>query len=156
MNKNSTRVCIHVNAPPEVVYRALLDSRAIARWKVPNGMTCHVHQFDAREGGSFRISLTYNSPTDSGKTAHTDTYHGHFVKLVTDKQVVEEDEFETTDPAMRGKMTGTITLSDADGGTDVVGVHHGLPPGVSGDDNETGWRMALAKLAALCEARNKK
>jgi hypothetical protein len=27
-----------------------------------------------------------------------------------------------------------------------------LPPGLSPADNETGWRMALAKLAALVES----
>jgi hypothetical protein len=43
-------------------------------------------------------------------------------------------------------------LADADGGTDVLGVHDNLPPGVSPADNETGWRMALDKLAALVEA----
>jgi hypothetical protein len=37
------------------------------------------------------------------------------------------------------------------GGTDVVGVHDGLPRGVSIADNETGWRMALARLATLVE-----
>jgi hypothetical protein len=30
-------------------------------------------------------------------------------------------------------------------------VHDGLPPGVPVADNETGWRMALEKLAALVE-----
>jgi uncharacterized protein YndB with AHSA1/START domain len=156
MRTNSTRVSIHVNAPRAVVYRALLDARAVVKWKVPTGMTCQVHEFDAREGGSFRISLTYNEPTGAGKTtAHTDTYHGHFVKLVPNEQVVEVDEFETADSAMRGKMTVTITLTDVDGGTDVLGVHDGLPPGVSTADNEAGWRMALAKLAALCEAENR-
>jgi Activator of Hsp90 ATPase homolog 1-like protein len=49
-------------------------------------------------------------------------------------------------------MTITITLTDADGGTDLLAVHSGLPPGLSPADNETGWRMALAKLAALVEA----
>ena len=49
-------------------------------------------------------------------------------------------------------MISTITLSDAaDGGTDVAGVHEGLPPGVAIADKEMGWRMALAKLAALAE-----
>jgi uncharacterized protein YndB with AHSA1/START domain len=56
---NSTRIRCHINAGRASVYRALLDARAIAKWKVPDGMTCHVHAFDAREGGSFRISLTY-------------------------------------------------------------------------------------------------
>jgi hypothetical protein len=74
------------------------------------------------------------------------------VKLVPNEQVVEVDEFETEDPALRGEMTITITLADADGGTDVFAVHEALPPGLSTADNETGWRMALAKLAALVEA----
>lgn len=150
----STQIRRHINAPRPIVYRALLDARAIAKWKVPDGMTCQVLQFDAREGGSIRVSLTYDEPSGTGKTtSHTDTYHGQFVKLVSDEQVVEVDEFETTDPALRGKMTITITLADADGGTDLVAVHEGLPRGVNPADNETGWQMALAKLAALVEAR---
>ncbi|MGJ4910697.1 SRPBCC domain-containing protein [Bradyrhizobium sp. HKCCYLS2033] len=60
------------------------------------------------------------------------------------------DEFETTDPALRG---GTVTLADAGDRTALLGTHDGLPRGVSRADNETGWRMALAKLAALVEAR---
>lgn len=154
LHMRSTRVQQHILAPRAAVYRLLLDPTAIARWRVPEGMTAHVHSFEAREGGSFRVSLTYLEPTGSGKTtAHTDTYHGRFVRLVPDEQVVEVEEFETTDPAMSGEMTSTITLTDAaDGGTDVVGVHEGIPPGVALADNETGWRMSLAKLAALAEA----
>jgi uncharacterized protein YndB with AHSA1/START domain len=149
---SSTRISRRVNAPRAIVYRALLDADAIATWKVPDGMTCRVHAFEPREGGSFRISLTYDAPTTTGKTtAQTDTYHGRFVKLVPNEKVVEVDEFETTDPALRGAMTITITLADVDGGTEVLAVHDGLPPGVSRDDNETGWRMALAKLAGLVE-----
>lgn len=136
-----------------MVYDALLDVRAVAAWKVPEGMTCQVHEFDPREGGSFRISLTYDEPAATGKTtSHTDTYHGRFVRLVPNEQVIEVDEFETDDPALRGEMTVTITLTDADGGTDLLAVHEGLPPGVSVADNELGWRMSLGKLAALVEA----
>jgi uncharacterized protein YndB with AHSA1/START domain len=149
---NATRTSRRINAPRPVVSRALLDAQAVATWKVPDGMSCHVHAFDAREGGLFRISLTYDAPTGTGKTtAHTDTYRGRFVKLVPNEQVVEVDEFETGDPALRGEMTITITLADSDGGTDLVAVHDGLPPGVSPADNETGWQMALAKLAALVD-----
>lgn len=67
------------------------------------------------------------------------------------ERIVEVDEFETADPALQGEMTITITLSDKDGGTEVMGVHEALPPGVPVIDNETGWRMALGKLAALVE-----
>lgn len=116
-------------------------------------MSSHVHEFDAREGGSFRISLTYDAPSGSGKTtAHTDTYRGHFVTLVPNEQVVEVLEFETADADLRGEMTMTTTLVDADGGTDVLVVHEGIPDGVPATDNETGTRMSLANLAALVEA----
>jgi len=116
-------------------------------------MTSHVHSFEGREGGTFRISLTYDAPTGAGKTtAHTDAYHGRFVKLVPNERVVEAVEFETTDPALRGEMTITTTLADAEGGTDVLAVHEGLPRGLSTADNEAGWREALEKLAALVEA----
>jgi uncharacterized protein YndB with AHSA1/START domain len=150
---SATRISRHVKAPRAIVYRALLDARAVATWMVPTGMTSHVHAFDAREGGSFRISLTYDVPTGTGKTtAHTDTFHGRFAKLVRNEQVVEVVEFETTDPVLRGEMTITISLADADGGTDVLAVHDGLPRGLLITDNEVGWRSSLAKLAALVEA----
>src|SRR5437588_227357 len=101
----------------------------------------------------FRISLSYETSTEPGKTtAHTDTYRGRFVELVPNERVVEVDEFETTDPSLRGEMKVTITLVDADGGTDVLGMHEGLPPGVSIADNQTGWESALARLAELVEA----
>ncbi|HEX7744568.1 MAG TPA: SRPBCC domain-containing protein, partial [Micromonosporaceae bacterium] len=149
----STQVAQHVRAPRPAVYRALLDADAIARWRVPAGMSSYVHEFDAREGGSFRVSLTYDVPVGGGKSAaHTDTYHGHFRNLVPNEQVVEVLEFETADPTFQGTMTMTTTLTDVDGGTDVLVVHEGIPDGVPAADNEAGTRMALASLARLVES----
>jgi uncharacterized protein YndB with AHSA1/START domain len=149
----STRVTQHVRAPRSAVYRALLDADAIATWRVPSGMSGHVHEFDAREGGAFRVSLTYAAPEHAGKSgAHTDTYHGVFGTLVPDERVVEVIEFESADPAFGGVMTMTTTLVDVDGGTEVVVVHEGLPAGVTAADNEAGTRMALENLARFVEA----
>ncbi|MEN3224307.1 SRPBCC family protein [Mycolicibacterium porcinum] len=150
----STRVAGHVNAPRAAVYRALIDAEAIAAWRVPVGMRSEVHEFEAREGGAFRISLHYDSPDAVGKTsAHTDTYHGRFVELVPNERVVEVLEFESDDPAMAGEMTMTTTLRDLDAGTEVVIQHDGIPDAVNPADNETGTRMALAALAAWVENR---
>jgi len=119
---------------------------------VPDGMTSEIHSFEPSEGGTFRISLTYDMPTTTGKSsAQTDTYHGRFVELVADTKVVQAVEFETDDPAMQGEMTISYTLADAADGTDLVGVHEGLPPGVSPSDNELGTSMSLDKLARLVE-----
>ena len=149
----TTEVSRLIRVPRPRVYQALLDPDAVQRWMVPHGMTSEIHAFEPHEGGAFRISLTYDESTGSGKTTpHTDTFHGRFVKLVEDERVVEVVEFETTDPALEGEMTITYTLADSPGGTEVHAVHDGLPPGVPPADNEAGWRMSLAKLAALVEA----
>lgn len=143
-----------MNASREEVYRALLDANAVAKWRVPTGMRGEVHQFEAHEGGAFRVSLTYDAPSGTGKTeAHTDTYHGRFVELVPDERVVEVVEFETADPGLRGEMTMTTELTEVDGGTEVVIVHEGVPDAVPAADNETGTRMALDNLARLVESR---
>ena len=55
-------------------------------------------------------------------------------------------EFETTAAAMRGEMTVTYTLTDADGDTDVLAI----------PDNQAGWLMVLDKLAALVERVRKR
>jgi uncharacterized protein YndB with AHSA1/START domain len=91
----ATRISRHLSAPRSAVYRALLDAGAVAKWRVPDGMSGQVHEFDPHEGGSFRVSLTYDAPTNTGKSAaHTDTYHGRFVRLVPNEQVVEVLEVE--------------------------------------------------------------
>ena len=146
----TTRIHRHLRAPRAKVYAALLDPQAVAAWRVPTGMTSVVHAFEPREGGTFRVSLTYEAPGAVGKTrAQTDTYHGHFAKLVPDTRVVEVIEFETANPALQGAMTLTTTLADAPGGgTDLTAVHEDLPSGVSEADNALGWKLSLDKLEA--------
>jgi uncharacterized protein YndB with AHSA1/START domain len=149
---STTRIVRHLRAPRDRVYRALLDPGLVQQWMVPDGMTSQVHSFDAREGGTFRISLTYDQPTSTGKTSpQTDTFHGRFVRLVPDTEVVQAVEFESSDPTLQGEMTITYTLADAAGGTDLIGVHENLPPGVPPADNELGWTISIEKLARLVE-----
>jgi uncharacterized protein YndB with AHSA1/START domain len=151
----STRVSAHISASPPEVYGVLLDPDSIARWRVPDGMTAVVHEFDAREGGRFRVSLTYEALHEGasrGKTTgSTDTYHGHFDRLLPDRQVVEVMEFETDDPALQDAMTMTTTLTPTEEGTEVVIVHEGVPDAVPQAENEAGTGMALAKLARMLQ-----
>lgn len=150
---STTRLSRHFAAPPARVYAALVTAADIRQWMVPDGMTGQVHQFEPRVGGRFRLSLTYESPSGIGKTdAHTDSYHGRFVEMLPHARVVETMAFETDDPTMQGEMTLTYMLQPAaDGGTDLVAVHAGVPPGIRPEDNEAGWRESLDKLARLVE-----
>ena len=146
---STTRVNAHLAAPRDAVYRAFTDPVIIARWRFPEGMTSELERLD---DGTFRVTLTYDAPNAQGKTtAHSDAYRARFERLVPGELVVEVDEFETDDPSLAGAMTTTVELRDADGGTAVTAVHEGVPEGVPPEQNEEGWRMALARLAALLE-----
>jgi uncharacterized protein YndB with AHSA1/START domain len=154
MTRASTRVSRIIKAPRRAVYEACLDPLAVASWRVPDNMTAHVHVFDAREGGTYRMSLTYRDPAPSpvGKTSEdTDTFQGRFVELVPDEKIVEAIEFDSRDPKFAGAMKMTTRLADADGGTEITILCQDLPPGIRPEDNEEGTRQALQKLAALVE-----
>jgi uncharacterized protein YndB with AHSA1/START domain/uncharacterized protein YciI len=141
-----------VHAPRASVYKALLDPEAVSIWRTPHDMTCVVHEFDAREGGAFRVSLTYATARRLGKTSGaTDTYGGRFQQLIPDTMVREVVEFASDDPALRGALVATTTLADAQGGTDVVLTHEGVPAAVRLEDDELGCTMALEQLARLVE-----
>ena len=154
MTRAGTQVSRIIKAPRRAVYKACLDPAALARWRVPDNMTARVHVFDAHEGGTYRMSLTYKDPTQSpgGKSSEdTDTFQGQFVELVPDEKIVEAITFESDDPGFSGEMKMTTRLADADGGTEVTILCQGLPAGVRPEDNETGTRQSLRKLAALLE-----
>ena len=121
---------------------------------MPDNMTAQVHVFEAREGGAYRMSLTYRDPRQSpvGKTSEdTDTFQGRFVELVPDEKIVEAIEFDWRDPKFAGEMKMTTLLADADGGTEVTILCHDLSRVIRPEDNEEGTRQSLRKLAALLE-----
>jgi uncharacterized protein YndB with AHSA1/START domain len=148
----STQVSKIIKAPRRAIYQACLDPDALASWRVPDSMTGHMHLFDAREGGTFRMSLTYKDPQQSlgGKTTEdTDTFQGRFTELVPDEKIVEVIEFESQDPRFAGEMRMTTTLTDTAEGTEITVLCEGIPPGVRPEDNEVGTKQALQKLATF-------
>lgn len=152
--KGGTRVSRIIKAPRMKVYLAFLDPEAVAAWLAPDTMRSRVHTFDAREGGKFRISLTYLHPEDSqrGKSSgDTDTYHGRFAKLIPYEKIVEVIEFESQEPGFAGEMTMTVLLADVEGGTEVSLLYENVPMGIRPEDNEAGSRSSLQKLATLVE-----
>jgi uncharacterized protein YndB with AHSA1/START domain len=149
---NTTRVSRIINASREVLYRACLDPAAVAAWRRPASMKAHVHAFDAREGGVFRIALTYQSPEHAreGKTSdHVDIFQGRFIELIPYEKIVERITFEARDPKFAGEMTITTSFTDAGEGTRITILCEDIPPGVRPEDNEMGCEESLRNLAAF-------
>src|SRR5450755_1387710 len=123
VGRASTQVSKIIKASRTAIYQACLDPDALASWRVPDNMKGQVHVFDAREGGTFRMSLTYmdRERSPGGKTSEgTDTFQGRFVELVPDEKIVELIEFESQDPRFAGVMKMTTSLADTAEGTEVT------------------------------------
>ncbi|MGH6835897.1 MAG: SRPBCC family protein [Methylocella sp.] len=150
----STQVSKIIKAPRKAVYQAFLDPDAVASWRAPDNMKGQVHVFDAREGGMFRMSLTYQDPDHSpgGKTSEdTDTFHGRFIELVPYEKIVEVIEFESRNPIFGGEMKITTSFADTDQGTEITVLCQDIPAGIRPEDNEMGCNSSLQNLATLIE-----
>ena len=143
-----------VRARPEELYAAFLDPAALIDWLPPAEMTGEIHEFDARVGGGYRMSLFY--PPDErafrGKTSdREDMVEVRFVELAPPRRIVEGVSFVTADPGFFGEMTMTVTFEEVSGGTEVTLVFENLPPGLRAEDNEAGSRLSLEQLARRFE-----
>jgi len=150
----STRTSRVIKAPREALFRAFTDPDALAVWLSPGEMTGKVHEFDARVGGGYRMSLFYpaSEPVSRGKTAEReDRFTARFVELTPPARIVEAITFDSPDLAFAGEMTMVVTFEETDGGTEVSILFERIPPGIRPEDNEAGTRSSLEKLARCVE-----
>jgi uncharacterized protein YndB with AHSA1/START domain len=143
-----------IMASPRTIYKAFIEPENLVSWLPPKGMKGHIYEFDARDGGAYRMSLTYVGTDHStlGKTSeHADVVQGRFLKLVPDERIVQLAEFESEDPAFEGAMTMTWTLTAVPGGTEVTILCENVPEGIRQDDHDAGMRSTLENLAAFTE-----
>jgi uncharacterized protein YndB with AHSA1/START domain len=141
---------ILISAPPDAIYRAFADPTALMKWLPPGSMTGRVLDYDFREGGRYRIELTYgdDAPTAAGKTtARTDVSGGRFLSLDPGKRIVQSVEFASADAAFAGEMIMTWTFELSSTGTLVTITAENVPPGVSKADHDAGLRSSLENLA---------
>jgi uncharacterized protein YndB with AHSA1/START domain len=143
-----------IRAQPEELYAAFLDPAALVEWLPPAEMAGEIHEFDARVGGGYRMSLFY-PPGESafrGKTSdREDRVNVRFVELTPPRWIVEAVSFVTTDPDLVGEMVLTVTLENVPDGTEVTLAFENLPPGLRAEDNEAGARLSLEQLARRFE-----
>jgi len=100
------------------------------------------------------MSLFYppSERTFRGKTSDLeDMVNVRFVELTPPHRIVEAVSFVTTDQALLGEMTLTVTFEQVSGGTEVTLLFENLPPGVRPEDNDAGSRLSLEQLARRFE-----
>ena len=133
-----------LRAPPERIYRAFLDTDALAKWLPPHGFTGRVLSLDARVGGSYRMQFTNFS------NGQTHAFGGEYVELVPGERIVHTDRFD--DPNLPGEMRTTITFKPVLVGTEMAVEQAGIPAVIPTEACYLGWQESLQLLAQLVEA----
>jgi uncharacterized protein YndB with AHSA1/START domain len=132
-----------LKAPPERVYKAILDPAANCKWLPPHGFTCTVHQLDAKVGGTYKMSFTNFS------TGKSHSFGGEYLELKSGERIVATDVFD--DPDLPGKMRTTYTLTRVSVGTEVNIVQENIPAAIPAEACYLGWQESLENLAKLVE-----
>jgi uncharacterized protein YndB with AHSA1/START domain len=140
---NTVRLHRVIRAKPERIYKAFIDSDAMAKWLPPHGFTGKVHSMDARVGGGYRMSFT------NFGTGTTHSFAGTYVELTPHERIRYTDRFD--DPNLPGEMQVTVRLRDVSCGTELEIVQEGIPSVIPAEQCYLGWQESLAQLAHLVE-----
>ena len=140
---NTVRLHRVLATKPEKVYRAFIEADALAKWLPPNGFTCTVHQLDAKEGGTFKMSFR------NFTTGVSHSFGGDYLELKPGERLRYTDTFD--DPDLPGDMQVMVALKPVAVGTDVSIVQEGIPDAIPVEACYLGWQESLRNLASLVE-----
>lgn len=142
-----------IRARPSNVYQAFASREALASWLPPKGMTGDVLEYSFREGGGYRMRLTYDQPNPAGgKTSEdSDEVEVTFVRLETDRRIEQRVVFASDAPEFAGSMKMTWSFTAARGETEVSVRCEDVPPGIRPEDHEAGLASTLENLARFTE-----
>lgn len=142
-NERTIRLHRILKAPPDRVYRAFTDPRALVKWMAPHGFTAEVHSMDLRVGGGYRMSFT------NFGTGQSHTFGGTYREIRPGELLRYSDKFD--DPSLPGEMSMTIALRKVLCGTELSILQENLPPQIPVEFCYLGWQESLSLLALLVE-----
>lgn len=121
------------------------------RWLPPANMTGKMLHFDFREGGSYRMRLTYVEPQQGGgKTSEdSDEVEVQLTKLEDGRRIEQEVSFESEAPSFSGVMRMIWTFQTKGERTLVTVQAKDVPEGIRPEDHEAGLNSSLEKLAGF-------
>jgi len=142
-----------ISASPKTIYRAFAAPGAMERWLPPSDMIGSMLHFDFREGGSYRMRLTYaESQQGRGKTSEdSDEVEARLTKLEEGRRIEQEINFESEDPSFSGTMRMIWMFQPQDQGTLVTIRAEDVPEGIRPEDHDAGLNSSLENLARFVE-----
>lgn len=138
-----------IPAPPMKLYEAFTTAEAIVQWLPPKGMVGQMLHFDFREGGMYRLRLTYSNPRlDAGKTDQDSDVSEVFIrKLEQARRIEQEIKFDSDDHRFSDTMRMTWIFEPEREGTLVTICAEGVPDAIRREDHIAGFNSSLDNLA---------
>ena len=130
-------------APRERVFTAFTDADMMLRWMGPPGTSVTNVSFDAREGGTYRI--TYQSSETYGEM----TAKGTITTLRRPEYLAYTWRWEEDDAKDEHDTSVRIEFFDRGNETEMLFVHDGFVDDESRDRHEAGWSGSFAKIDAV-------
>jgi uncharacterized protein YndB with AHSA1/START domain len=143
MSNNSVTLHRVLKASPEKIYRAFTEPVALASWLPPYGFLCVVHNLDAKQGGSFKMSFI-NFSTGNGHS-----FGGKYLEIKPNEFLKYTDVFD--DPNLPGEMITSVWLKKVSAGTELKIIQEGIPAVIPTEMCYLGWQESLDKLMRLVE-----
>ena len=130
-------------APASLVWAMWTDPEHFRAWYGPDGATIAVAEFDLRVGGARRVCMEVQTPDGSMRM----WFEGEHTQIEPDHLLAyTEGVTDGAGTQVHGDLTEVrVELLEADGRTQMVMTHIGIPEGSPG---AVGWTMAIDKLEA--------
>jgi len=145
-----------ISASPKAVYQAFSEPGAMEQWIPPGNMTGKMLLFDFREGGVYRMRLTYAEPQQGrGKTSEdSDEIEVRIMKLEKEQSIEQEIIFDSDEQIYSGIMRMIWTFQPEADGTLVTVRAENVPEGIRPEDHEAALNSSLVNLAGFVEAES--
>lgn len=145
MSATTGTVRLHrvLRCPPDRLFRAFTDPKALVKWMAPYGFVAEVHSIDPRKGGSYRMSFT------NFNTGQSHSFGGTYLEIRPNELLRYVDTFD--DPNLPGEMTISVTLKPVQCGTELSIVQEGIPSVIPTEMCYLGWQESLVQLANVVE-----
>jgi len=144
MAKPSLTLTREYPAPPERVWRAWTDAKAVKQWWGPTpGEPVSVAELDVCVGGRFRICF-------GGEDVNMHECTGVYKEVVPNRKLVFTWSWPRTTPERESLVT--ITFQAKGRGTELVFKHERFFDEKVRDDHKRGWTGVLDKLGEFLKA----
>jgi len=143
MSTQTVRLHRILTASPEKVFRAFIESDAIASWLPPYGFICTVHQLEAHLNGTYKMAFR------NFTTGASQSFGGTYIQFEPNALLQYTNRFD--DPNMPGEMLTTIHVKAVSCGTELAITQEGIPAFIPAEMCYLGWQESLEKLKKLVE-----